>query len=68
MGVRGNQYPWMATTLGRHDKGKDPLLQAKQAGGNHRGCCKSEEHKSVDYDKTKRVADRRKYLSDNKLC
>ena len=55
---------------GRRDKGKDPLLQAKQAGGNHRGCvyCKSEEHKSVDYDKTKRVADRRKYLSDNKLC
>ena len=56
--------------LGRRDKGKDPLFQAKQAGGNHRGCvyCKSEEHKSVDYDKTKRAADRRKYLADNKLC
>ena len=53
---------------GRHDKGKDPLLPAKQAGGNHRGCCKSEEHKSVDRDNIKGVADRRRYLSNNKLC
>ena len=38
---------------GRRDKGRDPLLQAKQEGGKHRVCvyCKSEEHKSVDCDK-----------------
>ena len=30
--------------------------------------CKSEEHKSVDCDKIKGVADRIGYLSDNKLC
>ena len=55
---------------GRRDKGRDPLLQAKQEGGKHRVCvyCKSEEHKSVDCDKIKVVADRRRYLSDNKLC
>ena len=55
---------------GRRDKGRDPLLQAKQEGGRHRVCvyCKSEEHKSVDCDKIKVVADRRRYLSDNKLC
>ena len=55
---------------GRRDKGRDPLLQAKQEGGKHRVCvyCKSEEHKSVDCDKIKVVADRRRYLSDHKLC
>ena len=54
---------------GRCDKGKDPLLQAKQEGGKHRGCvyCMSEEHKSVDCDKIKVVANRRRYLSDNKV-
>lgn len=55
---------------GRRDKGRDPLLQAKQEGGKHRVCvyCKSEEHKSVDCDKIKVIADRRRYLSDNKMC
>ena len=54
---------------GRHDKRKDLLLQAKQEGVRHRICvyCKSEEHKSVDCDKTKGVADRRRYVSDKKL-
>ena len=47
---------------GRRDKGRDPLLQAEQDGGKHRGCvyCMSEEHKSVDSDKIKVVADRRR--------
>ena len=55
---------------GRRDKGSDPLLQAKQEGGKHRVCVywKSEEHKSVDCDNIKGVADRRRYLSNNKLC
>ena len=55
---------------GRRDKGRDPLLQAKQEGWKPRPCvyCKSGEHKSVDCDKIKGVAERRKYLSDNKLC
>ena len=53
---------------GRRDKGSDPLLQAKQEGGEHKRCgyCKSEEHKSVDCDKIKGVAERRTYLSKNK--
>ena len=40
-------------TPGRRDKGRDPLLQAKQEGGNHTGCvyCMSEEHKLVDCEK-----------------
>ena len=55
---------------GRRDKGTDPLPQAKQEGGKHRGCvyCMSEEHKSVDCDKIKEEANRRWYLSDNKMC
>ena len=34
---------------GRRDKTKDPLLQAKQEDGKHRGCvyCKSEEHNQL---------------------
>ena len=34
---------------GRRDKGKDPLLHAKQEGGKHRGCvnCKSQKHNLV---------------------
>ena len=33
----------------RRDKGKDPLLHAKQEGGKHRGCvnCKSQKHNLV---------------------
>ena len=40
----------------------------KQEGGKHRGCvyCMSEEHKLVDCDKIKVVANRRRYLSHNK--
>ena len=55
---------------GRRDKGRYPFLQAKQEGGKHGGCvyCKSKEHKSVDCDKIKEVADKRRYLSHNKLC
>ena len=55
---------------GRRDKGRDPLLQAKQEGGKHRVCvfCKSEEHKSDDCDKIEGVVDKRRYLSDNKLA
>ena len=30
--------------------------------------CKSEEHKSVDCDKIEGVVDKKRYLSDNKLC
>ena len=55
---------------GRRDKGRDPLPQAKQEGWKLRPCvyCKSGEHKSFDCDKIKGVSERRKYLSDNKLC
>ena len=55
---------------GRRDEGRDPLLQDKQEGGKHRVCvfCKSEENKSVDCDKIEGVVDKRRYLSENKLC
>ena len=39
----------------------------KQEGGKHRGYCMSEEHKSVHCDKIKVVANRRRYLSHNKV-
>ena len=61
---------WFERNPGRRDKGRHPLLQGKQECGKHRGFvfCKSEEYKSVDCDKIKGVADRIRYLSDNKLC
>ena len=48
---------------GRHDEGRDPLLQAKQEGGKHRVCvfCQSEEHKSDDCDNIEGVVDKRRY-------
>ena len=54
----------------KHDRGNDKALQTKQGDWKPKPCvyCKSGEHKSADCDKIKKVADRRKYLSDNKLC
>ena len=54
----------------RRNKERDLLLQTKQEGGKHRGFvyCKSTEHKSVDCDKINGGADRRRYLSDKKVC
>ena len=54
----------------RHDRGNDKALQTKQGDWKPKPCvyCKSGEHKSVDCDKIKEVADRRKYLSNKKLC
>ena len=54
----------------KHDRGNDKALQTKQGDWKPKPCvyCKSGDHKSVNCDKIKEVADRRKYLSDNKLC
>ena len=54
----------------RHDRGNDKALQTKQGDWKPKPCvyCKSVEHKSVNCDKIKDVADRKRYLSDNKLC
>ena len=56
--------------FGRHDRGGDRSFQTKQEDWKPKACvyCKSSEHKSVDCEKIKGVADRRKYLSANKLC
>lgn len=56
--------------FGRHDRGGDRSFQTKQEDWKPKPCvyCKSSEHKSVDCEKIKGVADRRKYLSTNKLC
>ncbi len=56
--------------FGRHDRGGDRSFQTKQEDWKPKPCvyCKSSEHKSVDCEKIKGVADRRKYLSANKLC
>ena len=57
---------WRHEALG----GIDKALQTKQGDGKPKPCvyCKSGEHKSVDCDKIKEVADMRTYLSDNKSC
>ena len=49
---------------GRRDKGRDPLIQAKQESGKHGPCVngKSEEQKSVDCDNIKVIAYRRNYF------
>ena len=63
-------YSQKGGNFGRHDKGGDRTFQAKQEDWEPKPCvyCKSAEHKSVDYEKIKGVADRRKYLSTSKLC
>ena len=55
---------------GRPDKGGGRAFQAKQEDWKLKTCvyCKSSEHRSVDCEKIKGVADRRKYLCTNKLC
>ena len=60
MGARGTRSPWFAT-LGD---------VTRRETYKHRGFvyCKSTEHKSVDCDKIKGGADRRRYLLDRKMC
>ena len=55
---------------GRPDKGGGRAFQAKQEDWKLKTCvyCKSSEHRSVDCEKIKGVADRRKHLCTNKLC
>ena len=50
--------------FGRHDKGGDRTFQTKQEDWKTKPCVywKLAEHKSVDCEKIKRVADRRKYF------
>ena len=61
---------YMGGSSWKHDRGNDKALQTKQGDWKPKPCvyCKSGEHKTVDCDKIKEVADRRKYLSDKKLC
>lgn len=57
-------------TSWRHDRGSEWAFQTSQEDWKPKPCVyyKSAEHKSVDCEKVKGVADRRKFLSTNRLC